>query len=126
MEITESMVYWITRLDAIKAVTEGIGVAGVVVMTLFVPLISAAAADLGVIDGEVAPTVKKVCKKALPLWIVCLFLAIGSIFIPTTKEMCAIKVLPLIVNHADMRGLPKDISELAHEWLEELKPKKDK
>jgi hypothetical protein len=61
----------------------------------------------------------------LPIWLVCLCLAIGSLFIPTTKQMCVIKVLPVIANNEDVQKLPDKVVDLANDWLDELKPKKE-
>lgn len=43
---------------------------------------------------------------------------------PSTKEMCAIKVIPVIANNEGVQELPNKVVELANEWMEELKPKK--
>lgn len=40
---------------------------------------------------------------------------LGSCFTPGTKEMCAIKVIPMIVNNEQVQGLPNKVIELANE-----------
>ena len=44
-------------------------------------------------------------------------------FVPTTKEMCAIKLVPMIANDEQVQELPNKVVDLANEWLDELKPK---
>lgn len=64
------------------------------------------------------------CLAAFPTLFVCLAILIGGLFIPNTKEICAIKVLPAIINNEDVQELPNKVVDLANEWLNELKPKK--
>ena len=49
-----------------------------------------------------------------------------SIFIPTTKEMAAIKIIPMIAQDKQVRELPKKIVDLADEWIDEMRPQKGK
>ena len=58
-----------------------------------------------------------------PMWIILFTLISPLIFIPTTKEMCAIKIIPRVVNNEKVQELPEKFVELANEWVEELKPK---
>ncbi len=54
-----------------------------------------------------------------------LMIIIGS-FIPSTKQMAAIMVLPKIINNEKVQGIPDKILDLGIEWLDELKPKGEK
>ena len=127
--ITESEIYWITRMDYIQTalfVLGGIitGLAGI----SFV--VSAICCARNVIHGDDdAKRMMVVSKKTLLTSIVC-GLVFGSIllsacFVPSTKEMCAIKIIPKIVNNEEVQELPNKVVELANEWLEELKPKNE-
>lgn len=49
---------------------------------------------------------------------------IGCAFIPSTKEMAAIIVLPKIVNNEKVQDAGNKLFDLAVEWLEDLKPGK--
>jgi len=55
---------------------------------------------------------------------ICLFSWLAIAFLPTTKQACAIYVIPRIVNNKEVQELPEKVVDLANEWLEELKPKK--
>ena len=110
MEITESTIYWITRLDGIN-VALGVLLAVTTVMGSLVCLI-------GSLEEEWA-FIRRFAPKAVAITLV---LTLALVFIPTTKEICAIKVIPVIVNDDSVQKIPGDIAELAHEWLEELRP----
>ncbi len=123
MEITESMIYWITRLDYIKI---AVGVLLGVIVVLFFVLF--AFGGINAIDGYGADDKirgKKLFKKSFWLLIPIFLLILPLVFVPTTKEMCAIKIIPIVANNEDVQELPNKIVELANEWVEELKPKKD-
>jgi hypothetical protein len=51
-----------------------------------------------------------------------------AVFTPSTKQMCAIMVIPAISNAAlsneKLNELPNNIIDLANDWLKELSPKK--
>ena len=116
MEITESMVYWITRLDGIKD-------------ALVCPLILAV---LGVIVLLVISFSKSefTNEKSWSRWLITIILlealfwimAGSSVFIPTTKQMCIIKVLPIMSKNEDMQKLHAEVVGLARELIDELKP----
>lgn len=111
MEITESMVYWITRLDGIKGL-----LCGGMVLSAIVAVI--------VIMGLLFEDIEHV--KTL-VWPVLVFIILGvtTVFVPTTKQMCAIKVIPIIANNDGVQELPDKVVDLANEWLDELKPNKE-
>ena len=114
--ITESMVYWITRLDYFQ---EGAITIGVVLMALYVIAMFIG----GCIWSE--DNNKRPFCCIFPTFLIPLILLVGSMFIPNTKEMCAIKVIPKIVNNEQAQELPEKIVNLANEWIEELRPDKE-
>ena len=124
MEITESMVYWITRLDYVVEVVRFIGI-------LFTALSTVGVVFAGSIvwnahykkDKNFGGSVKLFVVMCLILFL-CLSLAISSIFIPTTKEMCAIKVIPAVANNDEIQELPNKVVELANDWIDKLSPEK--
>lgn len=74
----------------------------------------------------------KISKKwfSIPV-IFAVFSFIVGFFIPTTKEMAAIILLPKITNaiqnNEELKKLPENVLQLANDWINELKPKaKDK
>jgi len=107
--ITENTIYWITRLDQIIVALKILGATtGIIGMTGL-----AIAADKEIAELD---TTDKDCRK-LVFWSKFLTaigtcLLISSIFIPTTKEMIAIKGIPAIVNNEQVQQLPGHILEL--------------
>lgn len=90
--ITPSSIYWLTRCDAIRELTIPLGV------------ISAVLATFGLVgfmvskstEGDIVnPFGRRFYKTVLTLFISAL---LGGTFIPTTKEMAAIIVIPRIAN----------------------------
>lgn len=55
---------------------------------------------------------------------VLLFSVPFSLFIPTSKEIAAIFVVPKIVNNAKVQEIPDKLLTLATEWMDELRPDK--
>lgn len=45
------------------------------------------------------------------------------VFVPNTRQMSAILIIPKIVNNAKVQDMPNRVLDLAEEWIEELKPK---
>lgn len=113
--ITETEIYWITRMDYFQGAAIALGV-----------LLSLASATFTVVAVAHWYEEKNsnMFKVAFPTLLACLTILIGSMFIPNTKEMCAIKILPVIINNEGVQELPNRVVDLANEWLEELKPSK--
>ncbi|MBP5784489.1 MAG: hypothetical protein J6W16_02760 [Methanobrevibacter sp.] len=44
-------------------------------------------------------------------------------FIPTTKEMAAIYIIPKIMNNENLNNIGNEMLNLANEWIKELHPK---
>lgn len=141
--LTELQLYWITRLDNICSFVECWRTAALL-MLLFsciaiiilliaecimkMDAISFCGADRIMEDASYASisSIRKcVCNVVLKC-ILPLFMLIYSahIFIPTTKEYCAIKVVPAIVNNEKTLELTDELYSLGIEWLKELKPAK--
>ena len=116
--ITESTIYWITRLDELKGGVEGFGIALVIIFV--VALIFSCLARFA---DEIERATKFVITFSILSFLSGLFL-FSSALIPTTKEMCAIKIVPLIANDEQVQELPSKFVDLANEWFEELKPNK--
>ena len=118
--ITESQIYWITRLDGLKGYCEGVGFSIVVVCVAVLGFSCIARFA----DGK-PEAVKYILPSGLGI-ILALCVVLGSIFIPTTKEMCVIKVIPIVANDETVQALPEKIDNLADEWIDELSPKENK
>lgn len=119
--ITESTVYWITRMDYLQRGTLTIGIMLFVIAVLWLVVASCARANAHKDDK---PELNK--HLIIAAIAACLFLSlgIGGLFIPNTKEMCAIKIIPIVANNEETQELPNKVMELVNEWIEELKPVK--
>ena len=114
--ITESQIYWITRLDGLKHLMEVVGILG----SIFAGVALAFAFIIWMMEDK--DQAKRACKILLPIWLVCAFVGMASIFVPSAKEYCAIKVIPVVAANDEVQELPNKVIELANEWIEELKP----
>lgn len=118
MEITESTIYWITRLDSIKEFMRAAGL----IIGVFLPVVTAGLTAM--FYEKVKPVIRSL-KFTPPVGCVFLLIGVGSIFVPTTKEMCAIKAIPMVINNENIKDIPTNIAELANDWIKELSPKGD-
>ena len=50
--------------------------------------------------------------------------AFGVVLTPSTKTLAAMYVLPAIVNSEAVQQIPSELTTLAREWLQELRPTK--
>lgn len=118
MEITESTIYWITRLDGIRTaagICLGVGIIVIVICSIF----------WGVQVNELMDTfskerrehlesilklaIKTACCSAFAV-VICISILL---FVPSTKEMTMIKILPAISNSKFVsEELPKDVREI--------------
>lgn len=84
------------------------------------------------VTGAIVSCVTKCCggyeedvKKAkrafrwfLPSALLSFILLFGAMLIPSTKELCAIKAIPMIVNNEQVQELPNKVVDLANEWID--------
>ncbi len=116
--VTSWTIYWLTRLDWICGSLEG---------AIIISLVIAGLLGFAFIPASVEES--EYYMKGIPVWIRKM-LAIAAIaasvrcFIPSTKEMAAIIVIPAIANSQTATELGSATVTLAKEWLEELRPKK--
>lgn len=123
MEITGSTIYWITRMDGIHdflivlCIITGI-LAVLILITLF--------STFMVYEGkeEFQPAMKFELRAFLIGIVLFVVFFLASVFIPTTKEMALIKVLPAISNSRFVsEELPKEAGEIYMLAKEALKEK---
>lgn len=111
--MTSMQMYWIVILDSVV-------VASAVLTTVF-GLLAAA------VMSYVAETRDY---KATPLFgivgVMALLMALIWTFTPSTKRMAAIIVVPKIVNNEKVQNVGNKLYDLAVEWMDELKPKKER
>ena len=118
MEITESTIYWITRLDKFH-VTAGV-LLGISFMVLLICIV-VCCVDKNQLDEiyskEYRERIKREMKIAIKIACYSVFYIVMCasvlIFVPTSKEMALIKVLPAISNSKFVSDeLPKDVKEI--------------
>lgn len=118
--ITESTIYWVTRLDSFNAL-----VAAVSFISVFC-FIASIIASLIVI-GERNAILNDDDKLILPLKflivsiIILVVCATLLVFVPTTKEYAAMKILPKIANDEALNTLSQDGKELYRLTVDYLK-----
>lgn len=123
MEITESTIYWITRLDGMHNFLISLCIiTGILAVLSLITFFATFMVSEG--EEDFYPAMKfelRTCFISIALLAV-FFLV--SVFVPTTKEMAMIKVLPVISNSKFMsEELPKDIREIYMLAKEALKEK---
>lgn len=110
MEITTMQMYWLVMLDSIK---EGLAVILCICSLFFVLGIPM----LGVMGKEkLFPLI------ARRILVIAAALILGLTFIPSTKQMAAIMIVPKIANSEKVQTIGNKVYDLAVEWMEELKP----
>ena len=133
--MSESLIYWITRLDGIRNCIDGLtipftvlSVIGVIVWISF-SLIK----DYSNENSDDYKFANAILSKFVPLTILCIAIAIciniAYCFIPSTKEMIAINVIPQIAtkgNCQKLQNISKDFLDVTAKWLEDLKTKNNK
>lgn len=116
MNITPSLIYWITRLDPIRKTAIMMAVMGFVsALLLFGPICD----DFG---KEAIAKLKRIQKWLFAMGVAGLLLAT---FVPTKQEAAAIIVIPRIANSETVAEIGDGVKTLAIEWLEELRQKKE-
>ena len=106
--ITPLKIYWVTRLDGIREFLFVFGSAGIVVCTAVICLLI----------GE-----ESISKKWFYLLFIPFLSLVVSLFVPTTKEMAAILILPKIANSETAKELGSDAIELKGMAMDYLKEK---
>ena len=112
MEITTMQMYWLVILDNII----GVLIAILGICAIFFILGTMTLFAMGK-EEQVLPIAKKI-----------LFVAATAllllIFVPSTKKMAAIIVVPKIANSEKVQTIGNKVYDLAVEWMEELRPPK--
>ena len=110
--ITTSEMYWLTRLDGIQGFF--------IAMTILIAIYSTLAILIGGGEG-----IRKLFWSGIVCGVISILFSVGAILTPTTKQMCAIKIIPLVLNDPNVQEIPEQLLNLKDAWIEELKPKKD-
>ena len=133
MNITPSMIYWLTRLDEF-GILLGIIFACVVIVAIANVVGGFIAMDAVSTDQlynhperleEDKHNIKVRFRRAVKCALAALLVCVVNSFIPSTKQAAAIIVIPKIANSevvAEMGDTAKELVGLAKAWLIELKP----
>lgn len=133
MNITPSMIYWLTRLDEFSFMLGTVFVCIVIVALMNVVggfiAMDSASTDQSYNRPELLAEDKHNIKvrfgRAVKLALVALFVSVVNSFVPSTKQAAAIIIIPKIANSeivAEMGDTAKELVVLAKSWLIELKP----
>ena len=132
--MTESMIYWITRLDGIHSFFLGLQVISTILTAIGITIALTtaclkASAKLDESSDEIR-IYNYVCKLALkvliPAFCIAMTCSLTRTFMPTTKEMIAIKVIPQIasVNNVEkIKDVSEDMLDITTVWLKDMRKK---
>lgn len=117
--ITEWDMYCITRYDDIKTFVLTSSLIAVFFSWTAIIAYLAFNMDSCCSDKERLLNKKVIKFLKLPCILSLTFVFIGCL-IPTTKEMCVIKAVPIITNSEQVQALPKNALKIVNKWMEEL------
>lgn len=138
--MTESTMYWLTRLDHVHNFLHGFGcllciTALLTTLTSVIAWIIRNANAYYNTESHVDPDWKfanGILKITRPIAVLavslCIAINILTVFIPTTREMAAIKVVPALAspeNCQKLKTISSDILDVAADWLKDIKGKKN-
>lgn len=125
--ITKSFIYWFTRLDHLHIFCNGLS--SICCVLLFISLIAVSftwfikTISIDENNAKLFSSIFNSMKKALvAICIACFSFNCLIAFLPTTKEMAAIYVIPKIANNESLQSIGSEMMDLAKEWLKELHP----
>lgn len=112
MEITTNAMYWIVIIDNLKSSLSAIFLICFLFLALGFPMLTMMDIE------ELFPSIAK------RVLVVAVTLLLALTFIPDTKQMAAIMIMPKIANSEKVQTVGNKIYDFAVEWMEELKPNK--
>ena len=116
MTISHAMMYWFTRLDGINAILSVAGVLITFALVFLIVVYFGATVNLTDAEDEKELNVMKKWIKGLLLpWI---FIILGVLFIPTSKELAMIYVVPSIT---ESQVVKQDLPEIYDLGVKSLK-----
>jgi hypothetical protein len=122
--ITPMQMYWLTRLSTLK---DGLGF---IIFLLFILAVGYFIAGCVLQDPDFSDSThkrgKKFIKTSPPLAIIAVVLLFVNCLIPSTRSMAAILIVPCIANSEKVQTAGNHLYDLAVEWMEELRPAKNK
>lgn len=113
--ITENTIYWILKLDDIANLLLGMTIIAAV-FSIGALLVWGVCADTSNRVG--GKTAKMLCGKSGIIAFIC---AVAFTFLPNTKQMAMIKVVPMIANSEIVRDMSADAKELYKMGIKAIK-----
>ena len=127
--ITGWEIYWFTRLDPLRGLTGMTAVMGLILSVMMFLLYPAFCDIFDYDEDKRRKSLAWTTRLQIAVFSTTVLCAFTHALTPTTREMAAIKVIPMIANSESMQKLGDvgdNMLDLANEWIRELKPKKDK
>ncbi len=104
------LVYWILMLDNINSV-----IGGGLILTILIAMIGFYLIVDS--DDEKPQDIRNLKRLARILIVPFIIFLLASVFLPNTKQMAAIYLIPKIVANKDIQQLPPKLSKLALEYV---------
>ena len=126
--ITPTQMYWLVKLDDMRHVLSCIMWLPIVLAV--VVGVMAFATFMMTIDGdretkkEAVSDIARLAILFVSMLLIVVALQVAVAFVPSTKQMAAIIVVPKIANSEKVQTVGNQLYDLAVEWMNELKPKK--
>ena len=118
--ITSTQLYWLVMLDNINLFFG-------VLFTIFVLFLAICGFGMISCYQEGEDTIAKIFRSFLICFAILSVLSgLAATFIPNTKQMAAIIVIPAIANavaeNEDAKEIPGELVKLANDWIQQFKP----
>lgn len=123
--MTGMQLYWLLKLDDFRDLLDCISLAGAIIGGLGLFVILMLRITIANDDEKVAKGCARAIRPACIVIGITIFLALLRTILPSTKQLAVIYVVPPIINNESVQKIPGKMLNLAEEWLDELKPKKD-
>ena len=126
--ITPTQMYWLVKLDDMRHVLSCI--MWLPIVLAIVIGVMAFATFMMTIDGdrgtkkEAVSDIARLAILFVSMLLIVVALQVAVAFVPSTKQMAAIIVVPKIANSEKVQTVGNQLYDLAVEWMNELKPKK--
>ena len=115
--------YWIMKLDVLSIFFEFLSSIIGLAMGVFIIFFM-----VGWLNNDDEKFIKPLKKMSIILFVFFIPIVSITILLPDTKQMCALLVVPKVINYTmdneEMKKMPDQIIKLGSEWLNELSPKK--
>lgn len=116
MPISPVEVYFILQLDSFREIINILLVL-IAISTVFSTIVFFVSHDDWLhSDERFMGVIKKTCKISLTLFII--FILVRA-FLPTTKQMATVILLPQVINNENVQQLPEDILKLVQTLIKE-------